>query len=408
MKKAVLFVLVLLSLTSTLSGQFKPGYIIGNNSDTTYGYINFEGSALNCSHCSFKSTPESEEHVYYPGEIKAFRFQGSKYFMTATIKENDGSKKVFLEWMVKGRASILSYNSLNMKTRFFFLPENDTLTELVNTTKTIMRKDEKSTHTQDILYEHSQNEYIGTLLYYLRDCPSITNNIQTTALSNGPLIRIAKKYQEKTCPGTDCELFEDKERALRVEAGASLSYIFSQLKLDNGLPENAPLISSPGFGIAVYLSNLPLLSPKFSFSARMDYYSLTYTYDTNLYYISDNRICSIKYLRIPWQINYTFSYNKFSPYIALGVSTNMRFGYKEYDKDLVDFVSYHFKYDQGMSDFQMGLNAGLGFRYSLSPKTALNIKFDYEHAFRFLGTYIGEKSYNNNIYIAASVFYRLK
>jgi hypothetical protein len=408
MKRVWMFFIAGLLLTSTLSGQFKPGYIIGNDNDTTYGYIKYEGSALNCDHCRFMSMPDSTEHVYSPGEIKAFRFEGSKYFMTATIKENNESKKVFMEWLIKGRASILSYNSLNMKTRFFFLPENDTLTELVNTTKTIMRKDEQSTHTQDILYEHSQNEYIGTLLYYLRDCPSITNNIQTTALSSGSLIKIAKKYQEKTCPGTECVLFEDKDRALRVEAGASLSYMFSQLRLNNGLSENAPLISSPGFGIAVHLSNLPLLSPKFSFSTRMDYYSLTYTYDTNLYYITDNRICSIKYLRIPWQINYTFSYKKFSPYIAIGVSTNMRFGYKEYDKDLVDFVSYHFHYDQGMSDFQMGLNAGLGFMYSLSPKTALNIKFDYEHAFRFLGTYIGEKSYNNNIYIAASVFYRLK
>ncbi len=406
MKRAVLFVLVLLSLTSTLPGQFKPGYIIGNNNDTTYGYIKYEGSALNCDHCRFMSMPDSSEHVYSPGEIKAFRFQGSKYFMTATIKENDGSKKVFLEWMVKGRASILSYNSLNMKTRFFFLPENDTLTELVNTTKTIMRKDEKSTHTQDILYEHSQNEYIGTLLYYLRDCPSITNNIQTTALSSGSLIKIAKKYQEKTCPGTECELFEDKDRSLRVEAGASLSYMFSQLRLNNDVLEKVPLTGSVGFGIGVNISNLPLVSPKFSFSARMDYYSLTYSYDISTY--SDNRFCSVKYLRIPWQINYTFSYKKFSPYIALGVSTNMRFGYKEYDKGLVNLVTEHYSYNEGMSDFQIGLDAGLGFRYSISTKTAINIRCDYAHAFNFFGTYTGEQSYNNNIFIEGSIYYRLK
>lgn len=408
MKKTCLFIIAILLLTSTLSGQFKQGYIIGNDNDTTYGYINFEGSALNCNHCSFKSTPESEEHVYYPGEIKAFRFEGSKYFMTEMIKENEGSKKVFLEWMVKGRASILSYNSLNMKTRFFILPENDTLTELVNTTKIIMRKDEKSTHTAEVQYQHSQNEYIGTLLYYLRDCPSIKNNIQTTALSNGPLIKIAKKYQEKTCPGIDCELFEDKDRALRIDVGGSVSYMFSKLKLNNGLAENSPVTSSVGIGVGFNLSNLPLVSPRFSFTARVTYYNLTYIYDTDLYYITDNRICNIKYLRIPWQINYTISYKKFSPYVALGVSTNIRFGEKFYNSDINYYNAYELNFTEGISLFQMGLNAGLGFRYSIKPKIAVSLKFDYERALKFVGKNVEDQSYNDNIFVEASVFYRLK
>jgi hypothetical protein len=408
MKKTWLLIIVILLLSSTLSGQFKPGYIIENDNDTTYGYINFEGSALNCNHCSFRSLPDSEEHVYYPGEIKAFRFEGSKYFMTAKIKENNESKKVFLEWMVKGRASILSYNSMNMKTRFFILPENDTLTELVNTTKTIMRKDEKSTNTHDILYQHSQNEYIGTLLYYLRDCPSIKNNIQTTALSNGPLIKISKKYQEKTCPGIDCELFEDKDRALRIDVGGSVSYMFSKLKLNNGLAENSPVTGSMGIGVGFNLSNLPLVSPKFSFTARVTYYNLTYTYDTDLYYITDNRICSFKYLRIPWQINYTISHKKFSPFIALGVSTNIRFGGKTFNSDNSLYYAYLLNFSEGISRFQMGLSGGLGFRYSISPQIALNMKFDYEHALRFVGTSVEDLSYNNNVFFEASVFYRLK
>ncbi len=275
MRRTGLVLMILLSFVSTISGQFKPGYIIGNDNDTTYGYINFEGSALNCDHCRFKSLPESVEHIYYPGEIKAFRFNGSKYFMTVEIKDNNESKKVFIEWLIQGRASILSYSPLNMKTRFFLLHENDSLTELINTTKAIRTKDVKTTNNQEIEYLHSQNEYIGILLYYLRDCPSITGNIQTTALSSGSLIKIAKKYQEKTCPGKDCLLFEDKDRALRIDVGGSVSYMISKLKLNNGLAENSPVTSSVGFGVGFQLSNLPLLSPRFSFTARVAYYSLT-------------------------------------------------------------------------------------------------------------------------------------
>jgi hypothetical protein len=408
MKKTWLFLMIAISFAGTLSGQFRPGYIIGNDNDTTYGYIKFEGSALNCDHCRFLSMPDSVEHIYYPGEIKAFRFEGSKYFMTAVIKENNEPKKVFIEWLVKGKASILSHNSLNMKTRFFILPVNDTLMELVNTTKTIIQKDVKTTNTEDVKYEHSQNEYIGTLLYYLRDCPSITGNIQTTSLSTGSLIKIAKKYQEKTCPGEECILFEDKDRAIKVEVGGSMSYMLSQLELNNNLPELAPLIGSIGIGIGIHLSNLPVVSPKISFTVGLDIYNLTYKYDSIAYYTHDTRICSIKYLRIPWQLNYTFLYKKFSPYISIGASTNMRFGYKEYDHYLLNMVTGHYDYNLGMSRFQTGLDAGLGFRYFVSSKTTLNIKCDYEHVFKFLGTYINEKSYNTNIYFAASVFYRLK
>lgn len=120
--------------------------------------------------------------------------------------------------------------------------------------------------------------------------------------------------------------------------------------------------------------------------------------------IAENRICNIKYLRIPWQINYRFSYNKFSPYISLGATTNMRFDCKSYNPYLVNMITKVYSYKEGMSDFQAGLDAGMGFRYSISPKTSINIKFDYEHAFRFFGRFNADKSYTDNMIIEASLF----
>jgi hypothetical protein len=184
--------------------------------------------------------------------------------------------------------------------------------------------------------------------------------------------------------------------------------MFSKLKLNNGLAENSPVTGSAGYGVGFSLSNLPLVSPRFSFTARVTYYNLTYTYDTNLYYITDNRICSFKYIRIPWQINYTISHKKFSPFFALGVSTNLRFGGKTYNSDNSLYYAYILNFTEGISRLQMGLSGGLGFRYSITPQIALNMKFDYERAFRFVGTYVEELSYNNNVFFEASVYYRLK
>jgi hypothetical protein len=56
----------------------------------------------------------------------------------------------------------------------------------------------------------------------------------------------------------------------------------------------------------------------------------------------------------------------------------------------------------------MGLNAELGFRYSITPKIAVSMKFDYERALKFVGKNVEDQTYNDNIFFEASVFYRLK
>jgi hypothetical protein len=404
-----IFLILFLTLNSSVYSQYRKGYIIDNKNDTASGFIDFEGSLSNSVHCKFISMPDSMEHTYYPGEIKAFRFIDSKYFTSSEIPVNGETKKVFLEWLIKGRASILTYTTAKMKSRYFIKLENDSLYELINTISTISRVNPKDVVSKYVTtYEHERKEYVGALLNYFKDCPSISRDVENTSLSSKPLIKIAKEYHERTCKTEDCIIFEDTHRTSAFEFGVSLSQFFSQLRLNNGLPENAPLSGSPGIGIIVNISNLPLVSSKFSFSTGVSFYSLTFRYDSSSYLYTDNRIGSFKYLRIPWQLNYKFSYNKFSPFIALGVTTNLRLDYKTDNKHLVDMVTRTINYKDGISDFQIGLDAGLGFRYSISPKTSVSIKLDYEHAYRFFGRLISDKSFNSNGIIEASFFYRLK
>jgi hypothetical protein len=403
------FLILFLTLSSSVYSQYRKGYIIDNKNDTASGYIDFEGSLSNSEHCKFISMPDSTEHIYYPGGIKAFRFIDSKYFTSSEIPVNGETKKVFLEWLIKGRASILTYTTAKMKSRYFIKLENDSLYELINTTSIISRVNPKDAVSKyETTYEHERKEYVGALLNYFKDCPSISHDIENTSLSSKPLIKIAKEYHERTCKTEDCIIFEDTHRAQGFEIGVSVSQLFSQFRANNGIPEKAPLTGSPGIGISVNISNLPLVSSKFSFITGVSFYSLTFRYDSSSYLYTDNKIGTLKYFRIPWQLNYKFSYNKFSPYIALGVTTNMRFDFRSYNPYLVNMVTKTYNYKDGLANFQIGLDAGLGFRYSISPKTSVSIKFDYEHAFRFFGKFNADKSYNNNGVIEASFFYKLK
>jgi hypothetical protein len=306
-----------------------------------------------------------------------------------------------MEWLIKGRASILAYSPPNMNARYYILLKNDSLYELQNTSQI--------EEIKNIAYDHNNKEYIGALLYYLRDCPSISSNIETAAYNSKSLIKIAKKYHEKTCANEKCIVFEDKSRKLKYELGLSFGSLNSQLLLNNTIPEKVDLTRSMGYGIVINTSNLPLVSQKFSFRIQIMYFNSLYTYDTEgLYWSTDDRICRINYLRIPFQLKYKFSYKKLSPFVSLGFTANVRFDYKEYDKTLVSYVTEHFRYDLGMKPCQVGFNGGLGLEYSISPKVAINFGFEYEYTGSFFGTYIGEKSYSNNYLIQTSILYKMK
>ena len=406
MKTLYLSLLITFLWSNSLFSQFRNGYIIKNDNDTIYGFIDFEGSIQNSDHCKFKTLPDSPAEIYYPGDIKAFRFLGSKYFSTSEIKINNKIKKVFLEWLIKGRASILTYSSNNMNPRYFILPERDSLYELQNSINIFERMDKGVMTT----YQTTKKEYVGTLLYYLKDCPSISHDIESTDLSSKPLIKIAKEYHEITCKNEECIVFEDKSRKLKYESGFSLGFLNSQLRINTDVPERVYLSQSVGFGVALNISNLPLVSPKFDFGTQIMYYDVLYSYnlEEGLHWgTTENRIYHIKYLRIPWQLNYRFSYDKLTTFVSLGLTTNMRLDYTGYNQYLLNYVTSHYNYNLGLSLCQVGINSGIGLKYQISRRVSINMKFDYERGIRFFGTYPKDHSFLNNFIAQSSIMFKM-
>jgi hypothetical protein len=389
---------------SPILAQFRSGYIIENNNDTIYGSIKFEGSITNSGKCKFMSLSDSTTHIFYPGEIKAFRFNEGKYFISREIQVNDKMQMVFLEWLIKGRASILTY-SPTRSSRYFLLTESDSLIELLNTTKNI--EEGRSTY---IVQKH---EYIGTLTSQFNDYPSIHKDIENIALTSNSLIKIAKEYNDKTCPGEKCLIFEDKNRKVKLQAGLSLSYIYSQLNLNNCTDEKVSLSKSMGVGLDINVTNLPLLSPKFSLSSQIMYYGILYRYESPFFsWMNEKRLYHIDYLRIPFQLNYKLLLKKLTPFISAGITTDIRFGYKQFDKYLVDFITLNYYHVTNaktvIKPFQTGLNAGFGIQYKLSDNTIIKMKFDYEHGFKFYGTSVSDYSSANNYFIQTIVLFKMK
>jgi len=213
MKKTALLFAFIIAATLQCNSQFKEGYIITNDDKTINGYINFQGSINNSDHCEFRLQPEGDVRVYEPGEIKAFRFNDSKYFSSMEISINNNPKIVFLEWLIKGRVSILEYKPSISETRYFLITEDNSIIELTNSSQNIIKDGN--------IYDIKKQEYKNTLFYYLADCPTLKPNIETSLFSSKSLINIAKEYHARTCDSWDCIIYEAKDRKLKYSIGFS-------------------------------------------------------------------------------------------------------------------------------------------------------------------------------------------
>ncbi|MFZ0282101.1 MAG: hypothetical protein WAL29_10650, partial [Bacteroidales bacterium] len=384
------------------------GYIVQNNNDTINGLINFEGSITNSSQCVFKLSNESDIQIFKPGEIKSFRFTDGKYFTSREILLDDQIKTVFLEWLIQGRASILTYSKSLISIKYFLLLETDSLIELTNTLYDF--------NSNGISYKRNKREYVSTLKFYFRDCPPLQTQIESVPFEGKSLINITKKYHDRTCETGDCIIFEDRNRKLKYTLGISSNFHTNSLKLNNSRPEKVRVSNTIGYGFAVNISNLPLLSPKFSADILFTYQNSLFRYDTstfsktyiNAHRIKDDKIFELKYIRIPIQLTYRFSQKKLNPYVSLGININLRFQSKFYEKTIITYVMIDDSYDTGIGPYQFGLNSGIGIKYNISEMLVLKLGYEYEYSSRFFGSFAGDHSYNHNRFIHFTTYYKFK
>lgn len=101
--------------------DFREGYIINNENDTTYGLIDYRGSMRSSKHCTFKSDDASEQIKYSPSEIAGYRFTDNKYYVSRTVKREEGASVFFLEFLINGKVDIYFYRD---KGEDYYLVDN--------------------------------------------------------------------------------------------------------------------------------------------------------------------------------------------------------------------------------------------------------------------------------------------
>lgn len=374
-----LFFLLTALCTSNIvlaQSDFRKGYIITLENDTINGLIDYRDGTKNFETCSFKKNENDEIVDYRPSKLNGYRFKDDKYFKPRRIENQDGYQEyAFLEVLISGSVSLYKHKST------FFIEKGDSSFHKLET-ETI------ETFSNGEKKQRVSKKYLGILSFLLSDCSELRKEIQSVGLSEGPLMKIVKKYHK--LQNLEYSIYRAKQPTLKLSIGIYTGVNISNTKFSsernnfNHLVEGNFENGTPIIGLNFNLF-FPRFSGKISFLTgfsylSQDYFSSHKVVKSPITEINDVSM-QIKQLKIPFGFQYTFTKRKFTPYINLGLSTIINIQSSAswiQDSENNNVVVTKEENPLALKSTQIGFWGGLGVSKAISPKLDAFFELRYE------------------------------
>lgn len=388
---AITYVFLIQSI-SFAQENYRKGYIITNNYDTIYGLLQNRSSKQAGRQCIYKQNEDADAIRYRPDEIAGYRFDEGKYFISKTIIQFREEQKIFLEFLIKGKANIYLLED-NEGSRFFIETEKDGFIELSEPEKII---------TTDSGTFYVTKKYRGKLLAITADFPELVPVVNKTYLQSKPLISLAKKYQNLACPTEECTVFEKRFKPVKVGISVHGGVVMKNLNLGDRIVSDNRM----GYcgGVSFRFRNILYSNERFSLetginliknntfifkSAESNTQSEKVIYENKIYYInkfdevyiSDNYIkvksletdTKISTITLPFIIHYSFLYKNVRPGFGIG-------GVYSFVTNQNENLKYEFFSDRFGKTFPEKLpglvvNASLKFKTGTKSSIELDLKY---------------------------------
>lgn len=282
-------------------GDFKPGYIINLDQDTIFGQIKSNSESRNARACVFRTGEDAAESRFEPEEISAYRIEGGKYYISATVEEEGEKKQVFLEYLVNGVADLYYLREDNSETYY------------------IRKEGEDAIALTDI----------RLLKAAFSDCYEIQSSLDNATLSHKSLVNMTVKYHDYVCDGEECINYAKDASKLRIQVGPFLGYTISSFSFQGGARPfdlfEFPNSQAPVFGVLLDLQS-DRLGEHISFQLGAEYskHSLqTTAVEEGVFYYVDYSSYDVhlESSQISFQLGtkYTFSRNRVRPILGGGL-----------------------------------------------------------------------------------------
>lgn len=316
-KLALLLVLFMSGSDAVFSQDFRPGYIVTNDTDTTRGLVAYEEGAQVYQSCNFKASENGATTVYSPTDIKGYGFENDKIFESREVSVTDEpATKTFVEVIVRGAVSLFKAG------RIFWINKNgDDLQKLVNTAESGMVRG-----TAVIKYG---NEHIHVLTALMSDCPGLQRRIEKIQLAERPLTILVSDYNQ--CRGEPVLIYKSSKPWTKVVAGITLGVNLSMLSFESDVPDHYltgkfEVSATPAVGLSADVS-FPRFSERLAFHAELTYLSTKYnSYKADFYTLVSVRnytSIAIDQLKLPLGFRYQFPIGNLMPYVSAGISQTL-------------------------------------------------------------------------------------
>jgi len=315
MKKVYKILILLVLCIGSVQAQrdYRKGYIITNQQDTIYGWIDYRGDIRNSKLCSFKKTETEQATEYSPSDIAAYRFIDSKFYVSKNVGTADAPNQVFLEYLVNGMAKLYYFRDERTNNRYY-IEKDGRLLEL--------KMDEKEVEVNGKIQIVTVKSYVGILRATL-NVWEMNDDFEKAKLEHSSLINIAKDYHRYACTdGSECIIYERKKPLMALRIGPTVGVDISKLKYMDRDVKKYHLDPSTNFSVGVNLNfSIPQFNEKLFFQMQV-MYTKYYFFDTfeTPQKATDVHIRS-HVLQTGLAIKYEYPKGKWRPVFAAGGAT---------------------------------------------------------------------------------------
>lgn len=231
MKKIILLLTGILTFQLAFSQEnYIPGYVIKNNNDTLFGFVDYRNWGKNPNKIYFKTQIENNPILYGPTDIIEFKVEGEIYVSgivntevspieTKKLKEdpqlNIKEDTTFLQTLFSGEKSLYYYKNTEGRENYYI--KHNAGFDLLIFKMYLKQYDDK-------LLISKNKIYLGQLTLYLNNCETINTKIENTSYSKKSLIKLFNYYYK--CSSSAISFQKEKEKIqteIGILTGVSLS-----------------------------------------------------------------------------------------------------------------------------------------------------------------------------------------
>jgi hypothetical protein len=391
------FTVALIFLSQVIFCQtgYKPGYIITLSNDTIHGEIFYHASQKNHRSCEFRLNKDENAREYEPGEINGYRFNEGKYYISKRVPVYNDTLMVFVEYILKGQASFY-YLTLNNETHYY-IETHGHLAEL---------SEPEKIKVVDAKMVIIKPKYYGVLHFLMSDGPTLNDEIEKTKLSHQSLIKLGQDYNQLTCNGQNCIVFERKINRVKFTIFPVAGYSVSLINFGDQLQDKSAkgvfagfssrlsgiIASDERFGMCLegylqYNKTLNLVPGKENYSGALLIYKDIWYYinreseqvigPTTIFTKKAKADLDLLTLKIPVIFDFRFGLGKAhysigaGPVLSFTLSQNKDFNYRPFTEE----------YGKSFPGFVYGGIAKTTFNYSLNNKLDVTCGISYDRMF---------------------------